>query len=65
MKTEVISMCVPAEVAQAIRRIAEGEDRSLSKVAGRILQRGLRSNPVPAAQFARRSQRYSKTEGRK
>lgn len=62
MKTEVLSMSVPTEVAEAIRRRAAEEDRSVSKVAGRILLRGFLAAPEPQVKFARRA---VKPEGKK
>lgn len=54
MKNEVISTSVPQATAEAIRQIAKGEDRTVSKIASRILAWGVTACPAPQARFARR-----------
>ncbi|HWA07957.1 MAG TPA: hypothetical protein VG838_00675 [Opitutaceae bacterium] len=54
MSHTIISAYVPESVARAIEEQAKREDRSKSKVAGRILAAELQKAPSPEAKFARR-----------
>lgn len=58
----VISAYVPIAVAAAIERQAQAEDRSKSKVAGRILAMQVRTAREPSVQFATGKRRKSETK---
>lgn len=64
MQTEaenvIISAYVPLEVAEAIKARARAEDRSVSKVAGRILACEVEKAPAPAVNFATAKGRKNK-----
>lgn len=53
MSNVVISAYVPVDVADKIAALAKSEDRSKSKVAGRILAEQLNNQPAPSVNFAR------------
>lgn len=64
MSNVVISAYVPLRVAERIEQLAKEQDRSKSKVAGRILEQQLTTAPEPQVQFARGRGQKKGTEGK-
>lgn len=57
-----LSVHLPAEVIARVDEVCRAEDRSRSRVLGRIITRELATAPEPRIRFARRPQIKAKAE---